>query len=344
MQAYRILPGAQIDGLHLVQEPSRAPGKYEVLVRIHAVSLNYRDLMIAQGNYVAVSPEPVIPVADGAGEVIAVGAAVTRFKVGDRVVNGYFPNWIDGAPTPAKTATSFGADIDGVLAEQVVFAEDALVAIPGHLNYAEAATLSCAGITAWNTLFCEGALKPGHSVLLLGTGGVSIWALQLAKAAGLQVLITSSSDAKLERARALGADVTINYRSTPQWHEEVLRHTGGHGVDMVVEVGGDDTLPRSIAATRMGGDIAIIGGVSGFSAQLNLVPVLVGNLHLNGIFVGSRTMFEDLNHFVARTRIRPVVDRVFAFDHARAAYEYLQRAGHFGKVVIAVVDGADSPI
>lgn len=341
MQAYRIIPGANIAGLNLVRETAPEPREHEVCVRIHAVSLNYRDLMIAHGRYLAVGREPIVPVADGAGEVIAVGSAVTRFKVGDRVANMYFPNWIEGVVTPEKTATSFGANIDGVLAEEAVFSEDALVPIPSHLNFIEAATLSCAGITAWNALFCEGGLKPGNSVLLLGTGGVSIWALQLAHSAGVRTFITSSSDAKLERARALGAAVTINYRRTPQWQDEVLRQTDGRGVDLVVEIGGDGTLQQSIAATRMGGIIAAIGGLSGgFNTRLELLSLLGANRHLKGIFVGNRQMLEDLNRLVVHAQIHPAVDRVFAFDQARAAYEYLQQAGHFGKVVIAVTPDA----
>lgn len=337
MQAYQIVSGAQVAGLERVERPAPVAGPNEVLVRTHAVSLNYRDLMFARGQYGATANQPTIPIADGAGEVIAVGSGVTRFKPGDRVVNTYFPDWIDGEPTPARTHDSFGAQIDGVLAEQFVAHEDALVAIPAHLDYAQAATLSCAGITAWNAMFVEAALKPGDSVLLLGTGGVSIIALQLAKAAGLRAIVTSSSDDKLERVRALGADATINYRDTPEWQNEVLRLTDGIGVDAVIEVGGEGTLARSIQSTRMGGTVAVIGGVTGFGAtQVDPIALIVGVKRLAGIFVGSRAMLDALAKFVEVNRIVPVVDRVFGFDQAREAYEYLDAGKHFGKVVVRV--------
>jgi NADPH:quinone reductase-like Zn-dependent oxidoreductase len=307
-----------------------------VQIRVHAVSLNYRDLMIARGDYPISSDKPLIALADGAGEVIAVGAQVTRFRVGDRVAATYFTDWLDGAPTPEKTARVPGASVDGMLAEEVVMHEDALVAVPPHLDFAEAATLTCAGVTAWHAVFVEGHVKPGNSVLLLGTGGVSIWALQLAKAAGLRTFITSSSDEKLKRARSLGADETINYRTVPEWDQEVLRLTGGRGVDLVVEVGGHGTLNRSVAATGTRGTIALVGGVEGFAAELEIMPLLVGAKRMTGIVVGSRTMFEDLNRFVSAALIRPVIDRVFEFGHAREALAYLSSGAHFGKVVIKV--------
>jgi len=338
MRAYQIKAGQQIAGLAQVQRNISAPAAHEVHVRIHAVSLNYRDLMVADGKYLSTGDAPVIPCSDGAGEVIAVGAQVTRFRVGDRVAASFFPDWVYGAPTPQNTAGALGAAVDGMLAEEVVLHEDALVAIPSHLTYVEAATIPCAGVTAWNSLFVEGGLRAGNSVLLLGTGGVSIWALQLAKAAGLRAIITSSSDEKLERARGLGAAATINYKTTPEWQDEVLRLTAGQGVDLVLEVGGQGTLTRSIASTRMGGTVAIIGGVSGFGfgGELSPFALIGGAKRLSGIFVGSRSMFEDLNRFLSVTEIHPVVDRVFPFEQARDAYAHLKRAAHFGKVVIEV--------
>lgn len=338
MKAYQIMAGQQIAGLKPIQRSISAPTAHEVQVRIHAVSLNYRDLMIADGKYLSTGDAPVIPCSDGAGEVIAIGAEVTRFRVGDRVAASFFPNWIHGAPTAQNTAGALGATVDGMLAEEVVLLERALVAIPAHLTYAEAATLPCAGVTAWNSLFVEGKLRAGDSVLLLGTGGVSIWALQLAKAAGLRTIITSSSDEKLERARGLGASATINYKTTPEWQEEVLRFTAGRGVDLVLEVGGQGTLTHSMASVRMGGTVAIIGGVSGFGfgGDLNPFALIGGAKRLSGIFVGNRCMFEDLNRFVSVTEIHPVVDRVFPFSQARDAYTHLEKAGHFGKVVIQV--------
>jgi NADPH:quinone reductase-like Zn-dependent oxidoreductase len=336
MQAYRIYSGRDENPLERFERKTPSPAAREVLIRVHAVSLNYRDLMIARGDYSLSSDAPPIAIADGAGEVVAVGEQVTRFRVGDRVAATYFPDWIDGAPTPANTARVPGASLDGMLAEQVVMHEEALVAVPPRLELTEAAALSCAGVTAWNALFVEGRVRPGNTVLLLGTGGVSIWALQLAKAAGLRTIITSSSDQKQKRASALGADETINYQAVPDWEREVVRLTGGRGVDLVVEVGGRGTLNRSIAATRTGGTIAVIGGVDGFGAELAILPLLVGAKRLTGIIVGSRTMFEDLNRFVAATGIRPVIDRVFGFDQAREALAHLKAAKHFGKLVIAV--------
>lgn len=336
MKAYQINAGQQIAGLEYVERAVTTPSAHQVRVRIHAVSLNYRDLMIADGKYLSTGNGPVIPCSDGAGEVVAVGAGVTRFAVGDRVAASFFPNWVDGAPTARKTADSLGGAVDGMLAEEVVLHEEALVAIPAHLSYAEAATLPCAAVTAWNALFVEGGLRAGDSVLLLGTGGVSISALQLAKAAGLQTIITSSRDVKLERARALGATATINYRSMPEWQDEVLRLTDGRGVDLVLEVGGQGTLTRSIASTRMGGTVAIIGGVSGFGGELNPFALIGGAKRLAGIFVGSRSMFEDLNRFLGITGVHPVVDRVFPFRQAREAYTHLMKGEHFGKVVIEV--------
>jgi NADPH:quinone reductase-like Zn-dependent oxidoreductase len=292
--------------------------------------------MIARGNYPVSSENPPIAIADGAGEVVAVGTRVTRFRVGDRVVRPYFDHWHDGDPTPEKLAMIPGASVDGMLAEEVTVPEQALVTAPPVLDFVEAATLGCAGVTAWHSLFVEGRVKPGHTVLLLGTGGVSIWALQLAKAAGLRVIITSSSDEKLERARALGGDETINYRSVPEWQDEVVRLTGGLGADLVVEVGGNGTLGRSVAATRVGGTVILVGGVSGFAAHMDIVPLLVGNKRLIGLSVGSRRMFEDLNRFIVAMRIRPVIDRVFPFEQAREALAHLETGSHFGKVVIKV--------
>jgi NADPH:quinone reductase-like Zn-dependent oxidoreductase len=336
MLAYQITAGQQIAGLKQVQREIPTLTEHEVRARIHAVSLNYRDLMIADGKYLSTGDAPVIPCSDGAGEVIAVGAQVTRFRVGDRVAAAFFPDWINGAPTPKSTAGALGAAADGMLAEEVVLHEDALVAIPAYLSYVEAATIPCAGVTAWNSLFVEGGLRAGDSVLLLGTGGVSIWGLQLAKSAGLRTIITSSSDEKLNRARSLGAAATINYNITSEWQDEVLRLTDGRGVDLVLEVGGQGTLTRSIASARMGGTVAIIGGVSGFGGELNPFALIGGAKRLSGIFVGSRSMFEDLNRFLSVAEIHPVVDRIFPFQQARDAFTHLKNAGHFGKVVIEV--------
>jgi NADPH:quinone reductase-like Zn-dependent oxidoreductase len=337
MRAYQILPGDNIDGLQCVNFPERELANGEVRVRVHAVSLNYRDLMVASGNYLVNVDDPIIPCSDGAGEVLAVGHGVTRLQVGDRVAASFFPYWQDGRTSPSKIRHALGGDIDGMLAEEVVLHEDALVKIPPQLSYVEASTMPCAGVTAWNAIFeSSNAIKPGDTVLLLGTGGVSVLGLQLAKAAGLRTIITSSSDEKLQRARTLGAHHTINYRTIPEWQEEVLRATHGAGADVVLEVGGQGTVNRSVAASAMGGTIAIIGGVSGFGGEVNPASLLAGAKRMVGIFVGSRRMLEQVMGFAATSEIKPVVDRVFGFDEAQAAYRYMESGSHFGKVVIAV--------
>lgn len=339
MHAYQLSPGSDIASLARVDLGLAPIGPHELRIRVHAVALNYRDLMVARGDYLVSSGAPVIPCSDAAGEVIEVGTQVRRFRVGDRVAGAFFPAWIDGDPTPEKTADAPGAGTDGILAELIVRHEESVVAVPAHLDDAEAATLPCTGVTAWNALFEEGGLQPGSTVLLLGTGGVSTSALQLAKAAGLRTIITSSSDAKLQRARALGADATINYQQTPDWEAEVGRLTHGRGVDLVLEVGGQGTLPRSIASARMGGRIAVIGGVSGFGgSEIQPLHLIGGAKRIAGIFVGSRAMFERLNRFVEGNGLQPVIDKVFAFEQAAQAFAYLQSAQHFGKVVIKLRD------
>jgi NADPH:quinone reductase-like Zn-dependent oxidoreductase len=335
MKAYQILAGSGIAGLKPVERPDRSPEAGEIKVRIDATSLNHRDLSFARGQFYNPPAYPIIPLVDGCGEIIAVGDRVTRFKVGDRVITSYYPRWVDGALSASKTAISFGAQFDGTLAEEVVASEEFFTRAPASLTAAQASTLSCAGVTAWNALFVAGAAKPGSSVLILGTGGVSLWALQLAKAAGLYAIVTSSSDAKLERVKALGADATVNYRTTPQWQTEVLRLTAGTGVDLVVEVGGEDTLVRSLQATGAGATIVVIGRVSG-GGSVSIEPgMLIGGAkRLAGVTAGSRAMLEDLVRFVDINRIVPTIDKAFPFDEAVAAYEYLQSGQHFGKIVI----------
>ena len=337
MQIYVISPGAGIAGLQRQSRPQEPLGSKDVRVGMRAVALNYRDLLVARAEYMTPGGEPLIPCSDGAGEVLAVGTEVARFRVGDRVAGSFYPLWIDGEPTSDKVARGLGGGRDGVLAEEVVLHEDAWFHIPAHFNFAEAATIPCAGVTAWNALFVAGAVQRGASVLILGTGGVSTWALQLAKAAGLTAIVTSSDDRKLERARALGADATINYRTKPEWHEEVFGLTQGRGVDLILEVGGRQTLKRSIAAARFGGAIAMIGGVGGgFGGELEPFALIARAQRLLGILVGSRAMAEDLSRFAATMGFHPVVDRVFDFAQAREAYAYLETAQHFGKVVIEI--------
>lgn len=334
MKAYRILSGEKIDGLRLEDVVERPLAPHEVRIEVKAVSLNYRDLMIAQGEYAVKSSAPIIPCSDGAGDVVAVGANVTRVQPGDRVMATFFPPWLAGQPDQASIASALGGDTDGMLAQAVTLHEETLVKIPDPLSYIEASTLPCAAVTAWNAIFESAQMHPGNTLLLLGTGGVSILALQMAKAAGLRVIITSSSDEKLARARELGADETINYQATPEWQDEVLRLTGGKGVDLVLEVGGKGTITRSVASTAVGGTIAAIGGVSGFDGQINPTFLLLGAKRLVGIYVGSRTMLERTAGFIASAGIKPVVGSLFSFTEAQQAYHHLQSGAHFGKVVI----------
>ncbi|TDU28251.1 NADPH:quinone reductase-like Zn-dependent oxidoreductase [Panacagrimonas perspica] len=338
MRAWQFKHGDRIASLKIVQRPSRDPGPGEVRVAVRAVSLNYRDLMAVNGLYPVRVEHPVIAASDSAGEVVAVGAGVTAFKPGDRVANTFFQDYVDGRQTPTKSLHSFGGGIDGVLAEELVLPERCFAKLPQDMDYVEGSTLTCAGVTAWNAMFAIANLQPGARVLLLGTGGVSIWGLQIAKAAGIEALITSSSDEKLAKAKTLGATHTINYRSTPEWQHEVLRLTGGEGVDLVLEVGGEGTLSRSVASARFGGVVALIGGVSGFGTDPNFSPMslIIGAKRMEGVYVGSAEMLEKLSRFVGLTGIRPVVDKVFAFDEAPDAYRHLESGRHFGKVSIRV--------
>jgi NADPH:quinone reductase-like Zn-dependent oxidoreductase len=327
-----------LENLSLVERETPQPARGEVLVKFHAVSLNYRELLFAWGLYNPNPNLPAVPCSDGAGEVVALGEGVTRWKVGDRVCPIFMQGWIDGELDSSKGRTSLGGgDIDGTLREFGAFHEDGLVHIPEALSYEEAATLPCAAVTAWNALVHVSAVKAGDAVLLLGTGGVSIFALQIAKMHGARVIITSSSDEKLAHARNLGADETINYKTTPEWDAEVLRLTGGKGVDHVVEVGGAGTLPRSINAARYGGTISVIGVLSQ-GEGVNPISILMKGLRVQGIFVGSRKMFEELNRAVTCNQLKPVIDRTFAFNEAPEALAYMESGSHFGKIVIRVVE------
>lgn len=300
---------------------------------MRAASLNYRDLLVATGRYGKTEVRPgLVPLSDGAGEVAAVGPDVTRVKEGDRVAGIFMQGWIAGPPDESYRATALGGSIDGVLAEYVLFEEEGLVHLPEHLSFEEGACLPCAGVTAWNALTALRPVGPEQTVLLLGTGGVSIFALQFAHAAGARVIVTSSSDEKLARAKELGAAEGVNYRTHPDWEKEVWALTGKRGVDHVVEVGGAGTLPKSIAATRVGGAVHLIGVLTG--GQIDPLPVMQKAIDLRGVFVGSREMFEAMNRAVAFHRIQPVIDRVFPFEEAQAAYRHLESQAHLGKVVI----------
>jgi NADPH:quinone reductase-like Zn-dependent oxidoreductase len=305
-----------------------------VSVRVRATSLNYRDLLVVKGHYNPKIVLPCVPLSDGAGEVVTLGPGVSRFKPGDRVAAAFMPGWVAGAPSEAAAKSALGGGAAGMLAETVVIAAEGLVAIPEHLTFEEAATLPCAAVTAWHALVTEGHLQAGDTVLVQGTGGVSLFALQFARLHGARVIATSSSDEKLQRARALGASDGINYKTTPDWDKAVRELTGGQGVSHVVEVGGAGTLTRSLRAVKIGGRVSLIGILTGGAAEVNTVPILMKNLRVQGIYVGSREMFEAMNRAIALHRLRPVVDRVFTFDQAREAFKYLESAGHFGKIVI----------
>ena len=328
------IPQFGIDSLELVERPTPQPGPGEVLVRVRAASFNYRDLMMVTGRYNPKLALPRIPCSDGAGEIAAVGAGVKAWKAGDRVAGIFMQNWLEGAPTPEKMKGALGGDIDGMLAEFVVLKETGVVQIPDHLSFEEAATLPCAAVTAWNAL--QGAdLKPGGTVLIQGTGGVSIFALQLARIMGLRVLGVSSSDEKLQRAHSLGLHAGLNYRATPEWERWVLDETHGEGVDLVVEVGGVGTLPRSLKAVRMGGYVAQIGVLTGAAEAVPIPLILHKQVHIHGIYVGSRHDFVEMNRALGESKLRPVLER-FSWSETRDVLHRMESASHFGKLVVSL--------
>lgn len=313
-----------------------SPLPHQVVIRVKAVSLNFRDLLVARGHYNPNLPLPAVPTSDGAGEIVEVGSAVKTFKVGDRVSPNFMPEWHSGRVTPAAAKGALGGFVDGMLQEYKVLDELSLVKIPDHLSYEEAATLPCAALTAWNGLFVNGDLKPGQTVLTMGTGGVSIFALQLAKMAGARVISTSSSEAKLERLKELGADETINYKSQPNWDEAVLKLTDGVGVDHVVEVGGAGTLERSVKAVRFGGHVSVIGVLAGVQGSVSPLMVIMKAAALKGVFVGSRTMFEEMNAAIALHKLKPVIDRYYKAEQIVEALAYMESGQHFGKIVLSL--------
>jgi NADPH:quinone reductase-like Zn-dependent oxidoreductase len=333
MKAFEIKQPSGIDSLTLAERPDPRPGYGQALVNIKAVSLNFRDLLVVKGAYSRNLPPGLAPCSDGAGEVVEVGEGVTRVKPGDRVAGIFMQTWISGELDERKAKSALGGAIDGVLAEYVLFDEDGLVAIPEHLSYEEGATLPCAAVTAWNGLITSGGLKPGDMVLVLGTGGVSIFALQFAEISGARVIATSSSDEKLKRVKELGASDVINYKSVPDWEKKVLEITARRGVDHVVEVGGAGTLPKSLRAVRMGGHISLIGVLTG-AGEANPLPAVMKNIRIQGIYVGSREMFEAMNSAITFNQLHPVVDRVFPFEESKEAFGYMESGAHLGKVVI----------
>lgn len=336
MRAFIIKSGSQgLEDVVQTERPEPTPGPGQLLVRMRAAAVNYRDLAIVAGKYFGGTvARDLIPLSDGAGEVVAVGPGTQRFKVGDRVSGTFFQGWVDGPPRGDYPA--LGSPLDGVLAEYVVLDQEHAVRIPANLSFEEAATLPCAGVTAWNALMVTSRIRAGETVLTLGTGGVSIFALQLARLAGAQVIVTSSSDAKIERALKLGASAGINYRSTPEWHTEVLKVTGGRGVDQVIEVGGPGTLAKSMQSVAFAGRISLIGVLAGFEGDTNPHPLLRKGGSLHGIFVGNRAMHENLVTAVEVNALKPVIDQVFPFEAAADALRYQQSGSHFGKVVIKI--------
>lgn len=334
MRSYFVEKFGSFDGLVLRELKPPEPGPREVLIRIAASSLNFRDLAIIRGQYGGPLPNPgFVPVSDGAGEILAIGPLIRGFSLGDRVAGIFRQNWLGGKMPLRALASDLGGSRDGVLADNIVLHEESIVKLPEHLTFQEAATLPCAAVTAWHALNAGEPISAGQTVLILGSGGVSVFALQFAHELGARVIATSSSDTKLDRLRALGADEVVNYKIHPDWHEEVLRLTGGAGVDRVIEIGGAGTLSRSMQATAISGRVVVIGVLAG-DARIDPSIILQRRLTVQAISTGSREMFEDMNRAIARWRLRPVIDRVFPFSAAREAYAYLAGGNHVGKVVI----------
>ena len=331
MRQYQFTTDGEQNELAIVEKDVPKPGAGEAVVRVRAASLNYRDLL-QRGQ-----PNPGrVPLSDGAGEVVEVGAEVENVVVGDRVAANFFASWVSGKFEMRHHQSALGGAMDGMLTEYAVLPASALVKFPDFLTFEEAATLPCAAVTVWNALFTRGDLQAGETVLVQGTGGVSLFGLQFATAHGAKVIATSSSDAKLERAKTLGAWATINYKTTPEWEKATYELTEKRGVDHIVEVGGPDTFAQSLKAVAASGNIAQIGVLTGFDFKPDIWPVAAKNATISGIYVGSAAHFEAMNAFIASHQIHPVIDRVFAFDEAPAAYEHLASGSHFGKIVIAL--------
>jgi NADPH:quinone reductase-like Zn-dependent oxidoreductase len=334
MQAYELQHRPGLDSVTRTERPEPRPGPGQVCLRMRAWSLNFRDLSVARGAYGGPPRQGLIPLSDGVGEVVEVGAGVNRVKLGDRVAGAFMQGYIRGGITAEALGTALGGAIDGMLAEYVVLSEQGVVQVPAHLSDEEAAALPCAAVTAWNALVREARIKAGDTVVLLGTGGVSLFALQFAKLHGARAIITSSSPDKLAIARGLGADEAIDYRATPDWERAVADLTGGRGADVVVEVGGAGTLDKSLAAVRVGGTVCLIGVLTGVAGAVNTAAILRRHVRVQGVYVGSREMFEEMNRAIVAHALRPAIGRSFGFDEARAAYDYLASAAHTGKVTI----------
>lgn len=336
MRLYRLPQARSLNDLTLAEAEVPKPGRGQVLVRMRAASLNYRDLMVATGRYArgGALPPNLVPLSDGAGEVVETGPEVSRVKTGDRVAGIFMQTWLGGEQQAEFGRSALGGAVDGVLTEYRLFDENGLVHLPEHLSFEEGATLPCAAVTAWNALYGERPLRAGDTVLTLGTGGVSVFAVQFAKAGGARIVSTSSSDEKLVRVRELGASETVNYKAHAAWETEVRRLTDGRGVDHVVEVGGAGTLPRSVKSVRFGGHVHLIGVLT--QGEIDPAIIMRGGATVRGVYVGSREMFEAMNSAIAVHQIKPVIDRVFAFEEAPSAYRHLESGSHFGKVVIRI--------
>jgi NADPH:quinone reductase-like Zn-dependent oxidoreductase len=336
MKAYEIQQFG-VENLALVERAEPSIADTEVLVKFHAASLNYRDLMMIEGKYNPRLKMPLVPFSDGAGEVTAVGGAVTKWKPGDRVMPIFMQGWIDGEVSFEKARTALGGDRDGCLREFGAFDESGLVRIPDHFSYEEAATLPCTGVTAFHALYVSGNLKAEDTVLIQGTGGVSIYALLFASLYAERIIVTSSSDEKLQRAKELGATDLINYRETPEWDKTVQELTARRGVDHVIEVGGAGTFQKSLNAVRMGGHIAVIGALSGGQGEISPVSILMKSLRLQGVFVGSRQMFEQMNMLLCQhPSLKPIIDKTFEFGEVREALKLMETGAHFGKIVVKI--------
>lgn len=340
MKAVRLVTAGGKASAELHGEPLPSPGRREVLIKVHAVSLNYRDTALLRGEYRAETKEDVIPVSDGAGEVVAVGEDVARVQKGDRVAVGCSANWIGGPYIPEYRTGSVGFSIDGMLAEYVLFSEDAVVHLPDDMSYIEAASLPCAAVTAWTALNKIEPLQPGQTVLIQGTGGVSLFALQFAKLFGARVLAITSSDEKAAKLKELGAESVVNYSTCFDWDREILALTDGKGVDKVLDIAGEKTIVKSAASAKINGVVVLIGFASGFGGGLPPIDILVRSLTVTGSTVGSRMDFEAMLKAMGRHKVRPVIDRVYPFAEYREAYRRLEGGQHVGKVVVEVVDSA----
>jgi NADPH:quinone reductase-like Zn-dependent oxidoreductase len=334
--SWQVIKGNGSAALSLCEHEVQEPKDEEVLVRMHAASLNFRDILVYQEAHDDPNqPTTVILGSDGAGEIVAVGKSVKNWKAGDRVTSCFMPAWLDGPLSAAMQKTALGYQVDGVLTKLAVFPQQAVIAMPEHLSFAEAATLPCAALTAWNGL-TRVAIKPGDTVLIQGSGGVSLFSLQFATIFGAQVIAISSDDEKLKRLQSMGASLTINYKSTPEWHKPVLDFTGGKGVDHIVEVAGAATFPQSLATIKYGGVVSVIGHVGGELASINLRSILSKNITVQGIYVGSASMFKAMNQAIALHRLKPVLDRTFPFEQLPEALSYMKTGAHFGKIAIAI--------